>query len=179
MKAAMLGSVSHSCAQYGRGPVVVVRGDRRRHIRTGRVVVGVDGSSGSVAALRLAQEMAVARGAKLQVIHAWTLPYLTLTAPARRVPPADVEKVERQARSRLEESLDRGAIDPTRSDVDTVLAKAFPEAALLGAAQAADLLVVGTRGNGGWKGLLLGSVSMRCLTHARCPVVVARDKPAT
>jgi nucleotide-binding universal stress UspA family protein len=106
------------------------------------------------------------------------LPYLALTAPPGAVPPDAVEEAEEQARLRLGESLRLGAVDPTRSDVETVLVKAFPGSALLGAAERADLLVVGTRGNGGWKGLLLGSVSMHCLTHSPCPVIVTRDRTA-
>jgi nucleotide-binding universal stress UspA family protein len=176
IKASMLGSVSHSCAQYARGAVAVVRGDRRRHTGTGRVVVGVDGSAASVAALRLARDAAALRGARTVVIHAWTLPYLALTAPAWAVWPEDVGEAEAQARVRLDESLRLGAADRTRVDTEAILVNTFPGRALLDAAQEADLLVVGTRGNGGWKGLLLGSVSMQCLTHSPCPVVVVREQ---
>jgi nucleotide-binding universal stress UspA family protein len=178
IKAALLGSVSHSCAQYARSAVAVVRGDRRPDTNAGRVVVGVDGSADSVAALRLARDAAALRKAQLVVVHAWTLPYRDLTAPAWAITPEEMGEAEAQARVRLAESLRQGDVDPRRTGAEAVLVKAFPGPALLGAAEGADLLVVGTRGNGGWKGLLLGSVSMQCLTHSSCPVVVARDQPS-
>jgi nucleotide-binding universal stress UspA family protein len=176
IKASMLGSVSHSCAQYARGAVVVVRRNLRR-AGTGLVVAGVDGSAGSVAALRFARNAANVHGSHLLAVHAWTLPYLALTAPRSRIPPKVAREAKAQAEQRLDESLRQAAVDPDRPDVGTALVKGFPGPALLKAAQNADLLVVGTRGNGGWQGLLLGSVSMQCLTHSPCPVVVLREQP--
>jgi nucleotide-binding universal stress UspA family protein len=178
IKASMLGSVSHSCAQYARTPVAVVRGPHRHRRRMRRVVVGVDGSSSSVRALRFARDAAAVRKAQLLVLHAWTLPYLALTARTWQVPREAAEESKAQAGHRLDESLRQAAIDPTLPDVQASLVEAFPAAALLGAAKTADLMVVGTRGHGGWKGLLLGSVSMQCLAQSPCPVIVTRDEPA-
>jgi nucleotide-binding universal stress UspA family protein len=179
VKASMLGSVSHSCAQYARCPVAVVRGPHRHRRGLRRVVVGVDGSSSSVRALRFAHDAAAVRKAQLFVVHAWTLPSLALTARSWQVPREAAEELRAQAGHRLDESLRHAAIDPAGSNVEASLVEAFPATALLGAAKTADLLVVGTRGNGGWKGLLLGSVSMQCLAQSPCPVIVTRDEPAS
>jgi nucleotide-binding universal stress UspA family protein len=69
----------------------------------------------------------------------------------------------------------RGAVDPMRSDVEMWLVEGSPNLSLLQAAGNADLLVVGSRGYGGWKGLLIGSVSAQAITQSPCPVAVIRD----
>ena len=173
IKASLLGSISHSCAQSARGPVAVVRGERGRRSEAGRVVVGVDGSASSVAALRFADDEATTWRAELVVLQAWTLPYMDSIQPVA-VAPETIDEAEAKARFQLQESLRLAEVDAARPDVRTVLMRAYPGQALLGAAEDADLLVVGTRGAGGWKGLLLGSVSTLCLTHSPCPVVVTR-----
>ncbi len=80
-----------------------------------------------------------------------------------------------QASETLRESMRRGSVDGTRSDVELRLVEGSPALSLLHAAEDADLLVVGSRGYGGWKGLLLGSVSTQCVTQSPCPVAVIRD----
>jgi nucleotide-binding universal stress UspA family protein len=161
----MLGSVGQSCVQYAHGTVVVVRG-RRRQSAAGRVVVGVDGSASSVQALRFAEQAAAARGASLQVVHAWTLPYLGFAGRSGALPQEALDDVAVQAGETLRESMRRASVDATRRDVEMWLAQGAPNVMLLQAARNADLLVVGSRGYGGWKGLLLGSVSTR--PHRRC-----------
>jgi len=170
----VLGSVSQSCAQYAAGTVVVVRG-RRPDPAAGRVVVGVDGSSRSVQALRFAADAARCRGASLQVVHAWTLPYLGFAGPSETLPQETVDELAADASETLHESLRRGSVDTSRSDVLLHLVESAPAVALLKAAEGADLLVVGSRGHGGWKGLLMGSVSLRCITQSPCPVAVFRE----
>lgn len=137
----------------------------------GRIVVGVDGSSGSLQALRWAADEARLRGAALEVIAAWHYPVLA-TIPAFGVqPPA--EALAEEARKGLVDLLEAEGI--TSASGLTVLERVVegpPAGALVDAAADADLLVVGSRGRGGFSGLLLGSVSQAVVSHARCPVVV-------
>jgi nucleotide-binding universal stress UspA family protein len=173
----MLGSVSQSCVQYANSTVVVVRG-RRRDSAAGRVVVGVDESASSIQALRFAEQAAAVRGAALQVVHAWTLPYLGFLGRSGSLPQEALDEVAVRAAETLRESMRRASIDATRSDVEMWLAEGAPNLMLLQAAGNADLLVVGSRGYGGWKGLLLGSVSTQSVTQSPCPVAVVRDHDA-
>jgi nucleotide-binding universal stress UspA family protein len=169
----MLGSVSQSAVQYAAGPVVVVRGDRPG---TGprRVVVGVDGSPSSVRALRFADEAARRLGATLRVVHAWTLPYLGFAGRTGALTPSDHDEVAARAGEVLRQSVTSAEVDLDRPGVEMLLAEGSPILSLLEAASGADLLVLGSRGYGGWKGLLLGSVSSQSVTRAPCPVVVVR-----
>jgi nucleotide-binding universal stress UspA family protein len=169
----ILGSVSQSCAQYAEGAVVVVRG-HRPDPGSGRVVVGVDGSRGSVRALRFAHDASAHRGAVLEVVHTWTVPYAGFAGPVAWAQDA-LDEVEDRASATLRDSVRRAAIDATRARVRTYLVQGPSAPSLLEVAAGADLLVVGSRGYGGWKGLLLGSVSTRCVTQAPCPVAVIHD----
>ena len=171
---AVLGSVSQSIAQYGKGTVVVVRG-RPADPATGRVVVGVDGSPASIGALRFADRAARLRGATLRVVHAWSVPYLGFAGPASNLPEDAIDDLTREAKATLQASLDRASLDVSRSDLEVRLVHGGPAPALLESAQDADLLVVGSRGYGGWKGLLLGSVSNQCVTQSPCTVAVVRE----
>ena len=171
---ALLGSVSQSCAQYAHSPVIVVRGQPTSG-GAGRVVVGVDGSASSLAALRFAAEAAGLRGGILHVVHAWTMPYWAYSGRMWSPDALSLNERQAQAQTTLRESLRRGLGDTGDLAVEHSLVEGPADTALLDAAEGADLLVVGSRGRGGWKGLLLGSVSMRCITQSPCPVAVARD----
>jgi nucleotide-binding universal stress UspA family protein len=171
---ALLGSVSQNCAQYAHVPVIVVRG-RQADDGAKRVVVGVDGSAASHSALRFAAEEAALRKAVLHVVHAWTPPYVGYGSSIWSPAVWGWDELEAQARSTVHDSLRRVLADAAGVAVEESLVEGSAGAALLTAATGADLLVVGSRGRGGWKGLLLGSVSMHCITHAPCPVAVARD----
>lgn len=137
----------------------------------GKVVVGVDGSEGSRVALRWAAEEARARGAVLEAVIVWQYPALT-TMPAFGVlPPAD--EMEAEAKAALGAVLEEEhLLSSPELTVLEAITQGPPAAGLIEAAKDADLLVVGSRGHGGFAGLLLGSVSQHCLTHAPCPVVV-------
>jgi nucleotide-binding universal stress UspA family protein len=130
------------------------------------VVVGVDGSQASNRALRWAVEQARRRdGAHLDVVHAWTAPAI------------EADDTWRHAYSETcaREVLDAAAgsvTDQKDPAVRPVLVDAPAAEALIEAASDADILVVGKRGRGGFAGLLLGSVSDRCIVHASCPVAV-------
>lgn len=145
-----------------------------------RVVVGVDGSACSAHALRWAAEEARARGADLIVVTACTLPPVPAGAGYGSLPWVGQEawRHEEEVRSRAEDMV-RDTIRRTlggRPGV-TIAIEAVPGApapVLVESSKDADLLVVGSRGLGGFVGMLLGSVSHHVIQHACCPVVVVR-----
>jgi nucleotide-binding universal stress UspA family protein len=137
------------------------------------IVVGVDGSHGAEAALRFAVGEARLRGATLRAVHAWTLPPVLATsgmAPPRT--PGYLEQLAADAERLLDRAL--GEITNGGPHVERVVVRGAPVRVLLEAAEGADLLVVGSRGRGGFAGLLLGSVSQQCAQHAPCPIVIVR-----
>ncbi|HVF32604.1 MAG TPA: universal stress protein [Acidimicrobiales bacterium] len=132
-----------------------------------RIVVGVDGSDVSRAALAFALDEARLRGARLDVVVAWHEPY----SAAAIAPIATDPAVFSDAATRtLEDAL--ASSDLTGVEIGRRVERGGPAEALLRAAEGADLLVVGSRGHGGFTGLLLGSVSQQVVHHAPCPVVV-------
>jgi nucleotide-binding universal stress UspA family protein len=110
------------------------------------------------------------------VVHAWSLPYLGFAGRSGALSPQAVDEIAARAGETLRQSMRRASIDPARPDVEIWLVEALPHEALLHAAGNADLLVVGSRGHGGWKGLLTGSVSARCVAQSPCPVTVVRER---
>lgn len=146
----------------------------------GKIVVGVDGSPGAREALRWAVAEARLRGATLQVIHTWMVPFIeALPEPwvVGLTPPGpSVEEVYERLRDNAKQVLDSSvrAAQEIERDVETKgeLVEGHAVTELLKAAHDADLLVVGTRGHGGFAGLLLGSVSQQCAHHASCPLVI-------
>ena len=144
------------------------------------VVVGVDGSEGADAALEWAVAEARLRGARLRVVFAWTLSYPRgegygyLIGPID-VPPYGTVSDQRHAAERV---LERATAHlwPTADglEIDREVAEGPAAEVLVDAAADADLLVVGSRGHGGFVGLLLGSVSQQCAHRAACPVVIVR-----
>ena len=136
-----------------------------------KIVVGVDGSEGSRAALRWAWNEAKAHGAALEIVTAWQYPITTSLPAFGSMPtPDDLEGEARDAMLRV--VADEGITADGGVTVTTLVAEGTPAQALLGAAAKADLLVVGSRGHGGFTGLLVGSVSQQCVSHSPCPVVV-------
>lgn len=141
-----------------------------------RVVVGVDGSDGSRHALDWAHDEAARRGVELHVVHAWSPP-APVSEIAALVEPVDAEVFEKAAHELLTEEVDRLAPRPEGSPpIEAVGRRGYASTILLEESKDADLLVVGTRGRGGFAGLLLGSVSQQCAQHAERPVAVI---PAT
>jgi nucleotide-binding universal stress UspA family protein len=149
-----------------------------------RVVVGVDGSAGSAAALRFALEEARLRDAVLHVVHAWRLPlYAAAPEPGFVGMPAPTASLDEEVERVLAEDARRvidGALEELRrAEGDDLGVEVRAETmrgpaahVLLEASRGADLLVVGSRGLGGFKELLLGSVSHQCVQHAACPTAV-------
>lgn len=135
-----------------------------------RVVVGVDGSDHGTLALHWAIDEARRRGAVLQIVHAWRYPYIGADV-GFAASPAVLEGVEANARTIVDDAA-AVASGAGVEDVETTLVSGPSAGILLDAANGADLLVVGSRGRGGFTGLLLGSVSQQCAHHAPCPVVI-------
>jgi nucleotide-binding universal stress UspA family protein len=178
LRGALLGSVSQQCAQYARGPVVVVRDDEASHGAVlwqgpaSRVVVGVDGSAGSVVALRFAEAEARLRGGELHVVHAWIDTLSGYGGPPWAAPTTTRrEEADSTLRATVQQALRNGGLD-VQVRAETIEGVEWD--VLTEVAEAADLLVVGSRGRTGWSSLLLGSVGLRCITYAPCPVAVVR-----
>jgi nucleotide-binding universal stress UspA family protein len=166
----LLGSVAEQVAAHASCPVVVVR---PAPVPGGPVVVGVDGSPGSRAALRYAAEHASARGVILRAVHAWRWP--VSSGPGDQVPLVyDQEALAVEEDRVLAEAL--AGLDEDFPDlpVERRLVRGRAVPALVDAAADAALTVVGSRGHGGFTGLLLGSVSHQVLHHAAGPVAVVR-----
>jgi nucleotide-binding universal stress UspA family protein len=144
----------------------------------GGVVVGVDGSRASHVALRRAGEEAAAHGLDLHIVRAWTI----TNAPHPQgwsggyVPsyPEFESAVRDQLTKEVSEAL--GAQLPYPVHVHPVLGQAAKK--LIEVSQSAGMLVVGSRGRGGFSGLVLGSTSEQVVRHAKCPVLVVHDHRA-
>jgi nucleotide-binding universal stress UspA family protein len=136
-------------------------------IAPGRLVVGVDGSNASLAALRWAERIAAPTGSSIQAVIAWTYPtdYGWTGAVDGWRPDLDAEKC-------LEIAIDEAFDGHRPAGLEPIVREGHARSVLLDAAGGAELLVVGSRGHGGFTGLLLGSVSAACAEHARCPVLV-------
>lgn len=150
----------------------------------GQIVVGVDGSAGSLEALRFALQEAAVRRVSVMVLNAFRLPLaeapgpFALALPMEPSPgfPEVQQALERAAGRLLDDALTAVAREAHGVEVERRVVEAEAATALLEAAEGADLLVVGARGHGGFLGLLLGSVADRLVRHARCPVVVVRGQ---
>ena len=140
-----------------------------------QIVVGVDGSDSSRAALQWAYEEAAHHGASLTAVSTWHPPTLPMSAGYGSMPPEGFEtQPERDAREMLERLT--ADLEPRTPEVDVriSISKGSPAKVLIDMSQGADLMVVGSRGHGGFAGMLLGSVSNHVVAHAACPVVVLR-----
>jgi nucleotide-binding universal stress UspA family protein len=174
VRSAVLGSVALHCVAQARCPVEVVPERSVEH--AAGVVVGVDGSAESFGALRVAVEEAARRGTTVRVVAAWEVGDMwsdmyVLTGPEKN-----------QVRTRLEQAVASEVADardefsatvgPRTPDITTDVVEGPPSDLLVAAAEGAELLVVGSRGHGAIRGLLLGSVALRCIVHAPCSVLV-------
>jgi nucleotide-binding universal stress UspA family protein len=139
----------------------------------GRIVVGVDGSPEAARALQWALDEARLHNVPLEVVHAWQFPAaVDLVGAAADTLVRDLRRV---AVDLLDRVVDAVAGTDPGVEVERRVVEGGAAASLVNAASLADLLVVGSRGRGGFAGLLLGSVAQQCLHHAPCPVVVVRD----
>jgi nucleotide-binding universal stress UspA family protein len=165
----VLGSVSQHVTRHAQSPVVVVRGAYRAH--SPRVVVGVDGSEANRKALAFAFAHAAATGGSIMAVHGRSMQSSgPFDAAISRKVAAQLAESERL----LEESLTELRQEHPEVPVEQVALPLPPVRALADASANASLVVVGTRGLGGFSGLLLGSVSAGVLQRAQCPVAVVR-----
>jgi nucleotide-binding universal stress UspA family protein len=138
-----------------------------------RIVVGVDGSPASAKALDWALAQAETTGATVEAVQAWEVPVMYGTG--MMVLPGG-EEFDEAAKRSLESAVARATEVRPGVPVEARTVAGHPAKTLLDAAEGADLLVVGSRGHGGFVGTLVGSVSQYCVAHATCPVVVVRDR---
>jgi nucleotide-binding universal stress UspA family protein len=137
-----------------------------------RVVVGLDGSETSLRALRWAMRYAERTGAIIEALHAWQIP-TAYGAPVAILPGEDFRATAERA---LRQSVEGELGDRTDLEVEQTAEMGYPPKVLVDRSKEADLLVVGSRGRGALRGTLLGSVSLHCVSHAACPVVVVHDE---
>jgi nucleotide-binding universal stress UspA family protein len=143
---------------------------------TGRIVVGVDGSESSKDALRWARTQADLTGSELVAVTAWSYPVAAYPTLAGYVPMGgDALDLEKESRTALETLVKETLGD---SPVTLEVIEGHPANALLDVARDATLVVVGSRGHGGFGGSVIGSISQYVVTHARCPVVIVRHPKA-
>jgi nucleotide-binding universal stress UspA family protein len=136
-----------------------------------RIVVGIDGSESSRQALRWAIDEGRHHGSSVDAVHAWH------DVSVDGETPYSVALLHRQIYSDAADALSGDVVDAADASeltepIRRTVVQDAPAHALLEAAKGADLVVVGSRGRGGFTGLLLGSVSQQVVHHARCPVVV-------
>ena len=166
LRGLVLGSVSQHVTRHAHCPVVVVR--EVENAGSTRVVVGVDGSETNRKALEFAFEAAAANGGPVVAVHGRGLSAVGSWDVARSA--AEVAEVD----DVLLEATDEVRRAHPDVPVELVSAPLPPIRAIADASADAALVVVGSRGRGGFTGLLLGSVSATVLQHAQCPVVVVR-----
>ncbi|TCB92135.1 universal stress protein [Micromonospora zingiberis] len=168
----LAGSTAVTVSAHAHCPVVVVRRETAGRNRAGAVAVGVDGSEQSLLALGFAVEQAALREVPLRVLRAWQpqRDQWNLTGEQAR------DAAIADQRTDLDEPLRRWqeAFPDVETSVET--APAAAAGLLIDASRDAQLMVVGTRGRGGLRGMLLGSVSQQLIQHAHCPVAVVRER---
>jgi nucleotide-binding universal stress UspA family protein len=135
------------------------------------IVVGVDGSPRGLRALRFALAEAQLRGCSVKAVSVWDFPPAAYDG-GWTPPPIDFGNVEENSARMLARSLDEVDAAGSGVEVTSLVREGHPAEVLVEEAKDADLLVVGSRGLGGFRGLLLGSVGRQVAHHAPCPVVI-------
>ncbi|MGC9671542.1 universal stress protein [Planosporangium sp. 12N6] len=167
----LVGSVAVQLAAHAACPVLVARG---RPEPAGNVLIGMDGSPANEPAVGFAFEEAARRGTDLTALHAWTHP--VRAEPGDTLPLVyDAAMVEAEEERVLAEALTGWRDKYPDVTVHRRLVRGSVRQALIDATEHAQLAVVGSRGRGGFTGLLLGSVSQAVLHHAACPVAIVRQ----
>ncbi len=165
----LAGSTAVSVTAHAHCPVVVVRDGQAA--TSGPVVVGSDGSETALRALGFAVERAAQRDVPLRVLRAWEPP------GDRWVPPGfDPEETAAAERAAAEAELATWRESFPDVPVEVEAVPGSPSALLVEASRSAQLVVVGSRGRGGLRGMLLGSVSQQLIQHSHCPVAVVRER---
>ena len=167
----LLGATSLQLATHAGAPVVVVRGNAEAD--AGPVIVGADGSPGAEPAVGLAFDEAASRGCTVMAVRAFQVPVPRF---GQHVEPVDFDGARLRA---AELASLRDVIGPWREKyphvpVQPLVVRGDAASVLVAMSSAAQLVVVGTRGHGGFTGLLLGSVGQKLLHNAHCPVLIGR-----
>lgn len=174
----LAGSTAVALASHADCPVAVIRGRFGPVVRpeVGPVVVGVDDSPNSDQAIAMAFDEASRRDVPLVALHAWTdVSYLE---PHGVAPLAVTSELLEEGEQRLLAQRLAGWQEKYPDvEVQREIVRARPRHALLDWSAKAQLVVVGSRGRGGFRGMLLGSTSQALVSHAQCPVLVARPRP--
>lgn len=172
----VMGSVSASVVSHAHCPVVVVRQDNPVNEQTkyGPVVVGVDGSDVSEHATEYAFAEAAARGAELVAVHTWIDMQVQASLAGLAAAQEQWDTIEAEQRELLAERLEKFTEKFPDVKITKVVTRDRPVRALAEASEGAQLLVVGSHGRGGFKGMLLGSTSRALLQSAPCPMMVVR-----
>lgn len=173
LRSAVLGSTSQQLAHHAPCPVVVVP-DSAPSAQNAPVVVGVDGSSESQAALTFAAQEASLRQAPLHLVHSWWPALVGTLAPDPVALARIREDQSAEGTLLLHQARERVLSAHPELVVTQHLDSGTAPMALLNAGASASMVVVGSRGRGGFTGLLLGSVSLAVLHDSRVPVVVVR-----
>jgi nucleotide-binding universal stress UspA family protein len=163
---AVLGSVSSSVLHHASGPVVIVAEPREDDGTPSRVIVGVDHSPAALEALQAGAEQARRRGVTLVPVYV----HEPIEMPRGGEHAPDLAMLEDSERHHLEAAAKAAGA----TGVEAEVLVGSPVSELLAIARPQDLLVLGSRGRGGFAGLLLGSTSTQLAQHARCPVLVVR-----
>jgi nucleotide-binding universal stress UspA family protein len=170
----LVGSTTVAVTAHAHCPVVVVRGvEPGPEMRLGHVAVGVDFSPGSLLALEFAFAQAASRRVNLHVVRAWTPPN-----PRWSPPGTDLAEFTVAERAAVDEMLAGWQAKYPAVTVTAEVVADSPAHCLVNASRNAQLVIVGSRGRGGFLGLLLGSVSQQLLHHSHCPVAIVREVPA-
>ncbi|MHA2790053.1 universal stress protein [Corynebacterium sp. S7] len=172
----VLGSVSAAVVSHADCPVVVVREDNPVNETTkyGPVVVGVDGSEVSEKATEVAFQEADARGAELVAVHTWMDMQVQASMAGLAAAQEQWEVVEQEQIAMLSERLAPLEKEYPNVQVKKVISRDRPVRTLVEQSEGAQLLITGSHGRGGFKGMLLGSTSRALLQSAPCPMMVVR-----
>lgn len=135
------------------------------------IVVGVDGSAQSIEALRLAARLAPVMEAGVKAVTCWHFPWMY----AEYIPAEEIREYEKEAEKALSGAVDIAFGDHRPAGLQTALLNGPFAPSLISESEDAAMLVVGRRGHGGFRGLLMGSVSAACVSHAKCPVLVVHE----
>ncbi|WP_312978959.1 universal stress protein [Corynebacterium sp.] len=172
----VLGSVSSAVVSHASSPVVVVRKDNDVTVNNkyGPVVVGVDGSDVSRKALEYAFREADARGATLRAVHSWADAQVQTSLVGLAAVQSQLDAMSAQERKILQDELAPMREKYPDVKVEEVVDRDRPIQVLKDNAEDAQLLVLGSHGRGGFRGMLLGSTSRALLQYAPCPMMVVR-----
>ena len=170
-----MGSVSDSVVRHAHCPVLVVRdGERQRDYLPGTILLAVDGSEEASAAARTAVELAERTNSELHVVHVGEV--TPVYHPERHGYRARYEELQEQARRLLEEQVHKvNSAGGTVSRAHLRMGRPDEEIVVLGEEMGADLIATGSRGLGGMRRALMGSVSDSIVRHAHCPILVVRE----